>query len=123
MGFWFVNDEVSEVEGGRAVEPEDILAVQACWTSSFCASILSGRFAHFSGAELGDRFRFSLSSMSETAMESRLPVGPPGPSFSVSPRPGSGADNHLLLFLCSDRNFFTCKDRENLLGMEVGDPE
>lgn len=86
-----------------------------------CVLILSGRFVHFLGTQLGDSFRFSLFSISE-ATKSRLPVVPLGSSVSVPPGPGLGADDILLMPLCSDRNFFTCKDKRSFLGMGVGKP-
>lgn len=117
MGTRFLNGEVSEIGGSLAVESEGAPAVQGCGTCFFCASIFSGRFPHFSRTELGVSFRFRFFSMSET-LESGIA---PRPSISVPLEPGSGADN-LLLLLCSDRNFFTYKDRENLLGVGVGEP-
>lgn len=86
-----------------------------------CALILSGRFVHFLGTELGDSFRLSLFNIS-VAMMSWLPVVPLGPSVSVPPGPGLGADDILLLPWFSHRNFFTCKDMGSFLGMELGEP-
>lgn len=55
-------------------------------------------------------------------MMSLLPVVPLGPSVSVPPGPGLGADDILLLPWFSHRNFFTCKDMGSFLGMELGEP-
>lgn len=66
--------------------------------------MLSRRFVHFSGTELGHPSRFRLI-ISETK-GSWLPVVFLGLSISVLCRPG------LLLPLCSERNSFTCKDGE-----------
>ena len=76
--------------------------------------MLSRRFVHFSGTELGhpSRFRFIIS---ETK-ESWLPVVSLGLSISVLSRPG-------LLLPCAQKGTPSPVRMGSRLGMEVGDLE